>query len=68
MLGQWAMSLLPTVHATIDKINVLVSLPTLPNQVGELHKEAVLSACERAESTILVFAPAGQKHCTFVWR
>ena len=39
-----------------EKINVVVSLPTLSNQDGELHKEAVLSAHEGAGSRMLLFA------------
>lgn len=31
-----------------EETNLLVSLPTLSNQERELHKEAVLSACEQA--------------------
>lgn len=39
-----------------EETNLLVSLPTLSNQERELHKEAVLSACECAESGIHLFA------------
>lgn len=36
-------------HVVKEETHFLVSLPTLSNQERELHKEAVLSACEQAE-------------------
>ena len=38
------------------KRHFLVCLPTLSNQDRELHKEAVLTAHERAKSRVLLFA------------
>ena len=42
---------------------MLVSLPTLSNQDRELQKEVVLSACEHADSRILLFAALSCSYC-----
>ena len=44
MLGSVAHVSPPPTHAVKEKMNVLVSLPSLSNQDREHHKEAVLSA------------------------
>ena len=55
-------------HAEKKKLDFLVFLPTPPNHDKELHKEAVLSAHEHAESRILLFAAMSGDYCSvFTW-